>query len=289
MNIINGKEIAAQIYKELEQDITKLKKERDITPGLAVILVGENPASLVYVRGKKKMCEKLGVYFEEYRLMSTAQEREVLELIEKLNYNPNIHGMLIQLPLPEHINALEVQKAVSPYKDIDGFNPENVGRLVVGEARFVSCTPLGIQKLLVRSGVKISGSNVVIVGRSNIVGKPLASILMQKKENANATVTVCHSRTKNIAEYTKKADIVIVAIGKPKFLTGDMVSEGVVVIDVGINRVNDKLVGDVDFDSVSQKANYITKVPGGVGPMTIAMLMYNTVKAAQLTVGVEEK
>lgn len=283
MNIISGKEIAGQIYKELEKDIKKLKEKHDITPGLAVILAGEDPASLIYVRNKKKMCEKLGIHSEEYRLMATTLERDILELIERLNYNPSIHGILVQLPLPEGINATEVQKAVSLYKDVDGFSPESLGRLLIGEARFVPCTPLGIQQLLVRSGIDISGKNVVIVGRSNIVGKPLAALLMQKKENANATVTVCHSRSKNLGEITKRADIVIVAIGKPKFLTADMVSDGVVVIDVGINRVEGKLVGDVDFDSVSQKASYITKVPGGVGPMTIAMLMSNTVKAAKIT------
>lgn len=284
MKVISGKEIAAEVYKDLEKDIKELKKKHDITPGLAVILVGENPASLVYVRNKKKICEQLGIHSEEYRLMATTLERELLQLIERLNYNPSIHGILVQLPLPKDINTTEVQKAVSPYKDVDGFNPENMGRLLIGEARFVPCTPLGVQELLVRSGIEISGRNVVIVGRSNIVGKPLAALLMQKKENADATVTVCHSRSRNLQDITKRAEIVIVAIGKPEFLTADMVSDGVVVIDVGINRVEGRLVGDVDFSGVSQKVSYITKVPGGVGPMTIAMLMYNTVKAAKLTV-----
>lgn len=282
MKIIDGKEIAETIYKELEKDIKELKEKHDITPGLAVVLAGEDPASLVYVRNKHKMCEKLGIYSEEYRLMATATEKELLDIVERLNRNPSIHGILVQLPLPSGINTTEIQKAVSLYKDVDGFSPESLGRLLIGESQFVPCTPLGIQELIVRSGIDISGKNVVIVGRSNIVGKPLAALLMQKKENANATVTVCHSRSKNIGEITKKADIVIVAIGRPKFLTADMVSEGVVVIDVGINRVLGRLVGDVDFSPVSQKASYITKVPGGVGPMTIAMLMYNTVKAAKL-------
>lgn len=282
MKIIDGKEIAETIYKELEKDIKQLKEKHDIIPGLAVVLAGEDPASLVYVRNKHKMCEKLGIYSEEYRLMATATEKELLDIVERLNRNPNIHGILVQLPLPSGINTTEIQKAVSLYKDVDGFSPESLGRLLIGESQFVPCTPKGIQELIVRSGIDISGKNVVIVGRSNIVGKPLAALLMQKKENANATVTVCHSRSKNIGEITKKADIVIVAIGRPKFLTADMVSEGVVVIDVGINRVLGRLVGDVDFSPVSQKASYITKVPGGVGPMTIAMLMYNTVKAAKL-------
>lgn len=284
MNIISGKEIASQIYLELEKDIKELKEKHDITPGLAVILVGEDPASLVYVRSKHKMCERLGLHSEEYRFMATTTERELLELVERLNCNPSIHGILIQLPLPSGINTIEIQKAVSLYKDVDGFSPESLGRLLIGEAQFIPCTPLGIQELIVRSGIEISGKNIVIVGRSNIVGKPLAALLMQKKENANATVTVCHSRSKNIGDITKKADIVIVAIGKPKFLTADMVSDGVVVVDVGINRISGRLVGDVDFEGVSKKASYITKVPGGVGPMTIAMLMANTVKAAKLTV-----
>ena len=282
MKIIDGKEIAETIYKELEKDIKQLKEKYDITPGLAVVLAGEDPASLVYVRSKHRMCEKLGIYSEEYRLMANTTERELLDIVERLNHNPNIHGILVQLPLPSGINTTEIQKAVSLYKDVDGFSPESLGRLLIGESQFVPCTPLGIQELIVRSGIDISGKNVVIVGRSNIVGKPLAALLMQKNQNANATVTVCHSRSKNIGEITKKADIVIVAIGRPKFLTADMVSEGVVVIDVGINRVEGRLVGDVDFSLVSQKASYITKVPGGVGPMTIAMLMYNTVKAARL-------
>lgn len=283
--IIDGKEIAEGIYKELEKDIKLLKNKHDIVPGLAVVLVGENPGSMVYVRNKKKMCEKLGIYSEEYRFMASTHEREIIKLIEGLNYNPSIHGILVQLPLPGDIDPIEIQKVVSPYKDVDGFNPENMGRLLMGEARFVPCTPLGIQELLVRSGIEISGRHVVIVGRSNIVGKPLSALLMQKEKNANATVTVCHSKSNGLKEITKLADILIVAIGKPEFLTGDMVGDDAVVIDVGINRVGERIVGDVHFQSVKDKASYITKVPGGVGPMTIAMLMSNTVKAAKLTVG----
>lgn len=282
--IIDGKEIAEQIYKELERDIKSLKEKFEIIPGLAVILVGENPSSLVYVRNKKKTCERLGIHSEEYRFMASTHEREILKLIEQLNYNPSIHGILVQLPLPSGINPVEIQKAVSPYKDVDGFNPENMGKLLMGEAGFVPCTPLGVQELLRRSNIEISGRHVVIVGRSNIVGKPLAALLMQKEKDANATVTVCHSKSNRLKEITRTADILIVAIGKPEFLTGDMVGEGAVVIDVGINRVGEHIVGDVDFQGVKEKAGYITKVPGGVGPMTIAMLMSNTVKAAKLTV-----
>lgn len=284
MNIIDGKAIAAQVYEDLEKEIKELKKKHDLVPGLAVVLVGEDPASQIYVRNKKKRCEKLGIYSEEYNLPDTTSEKDLLDLVERLNYNPSIHGILVQLPLPKHIDPAEVIHAISPYKDVDGFHPENTGKLLVGDPQFVACTPLGIQTLLVRSGIEVSGRNVVIIGRSNIVGKPMAALLMQKKENANATVTLCHSRTKDIGEHTRRADIVIVAIGKAKFLTADMVRDGVVVIDVGTNRVEGKLVGDVDFDGVSRKASYITKVPGGVGPMTIAMLMYNTVKAAKLTI-----
>lgn len=282
--IMDGKEIAEQIYSELERDIKLLKEKHEIMPGLAVILVGENPGSLVYVRNKKKTCEKLGIHLEEYRFMASTHEREILKLIEQLNYNPSIHGILVQLPLPSDINSVEIQKAVSVYKDVDGFNPENMGRLLMGEAGFVPCTPLGVQELLVRSGIEIGGRHVVIVGRSNIVGKPLAALLMQKEKNANATVTVCHSKSNRLKEITRQADILAVAIGKPEFVTGDMVGEGAVVIDVGINRVGEHIVGDVDFQSVKEKAGYMTKVPGGVGPMTIAMLMSNTVKAAKSTV-----
>lgn len=282
--IIDGKEIAEQVYKELREDIKLLKEKYDITPGLAVVIVGENPASLVYVRNKKKMCEKLGIHSEEYRFMANTHERDILKLIEQLNYNPSIHGILVQLPLPEAVDVISVQKSVSVFKDVDGFNPENVGKLFMDETVFAPCTPLGVQELLVRSGIEIPGKHAVIVGRSNIVGKPLAALLLQKNKNANATVTVCHSRSNNLLEITKQADILIVAIGRPLFIKSDMVREGAVVIDVGINRVGDALIGDVHFQTVKEKAGYITKVPGGVGPMTIAMLMHNTIKSAKKSV-----
>lgn len=282
--IIDGKEIAEQVYKELREDIKLLKEKYDITPGLAVVIVGENPASLVYVRNKKKMCEKLGIHSEEYRFMANTHERDILKLIEQLNYNPSIHGILVQLPLPEAVDVISVQKSVSVFKDVDGFNPENVGKLFMDETVFAPCTPLGVQELLARSGIEIPGKHAVIVGRSNIVGKPLAALLLQKNKNANATVTVCHSRSNNLLEITKQADILIVAIGRPLFIKSDMVREGAVVIDVGINRVGDALIGDVHFQTVKEKAGYITKVPGGVGPMTIAMLMRNTIKSAKKSV-----
>jgi len=279
--IIDGKTIAAQIYKELESDIHMLKTKYEVIPGLAVILVGENPASLVYVKNKTKMCAQIGIYSEEYRLMASSTEREVLKLIDSLNANPRIHGLLIQLPLPSGIPVYEIQRAVSPYKDVDGFHPENMGKLLAGDERFVPCTPLGVQHLLARSGIEIAGKHVVIVGRSNIVGKPLAALLVQKKSFANATVTICHSNSNNLKEITKQGDILVMAIGQAEFLKGDMVKEGAVVIDVGMNRVGEKLFGDVHFESVKDVAGYITKVPGGVGPMTIAMLMYNTVQSAK--------
>lgn len=289
--IIDGKETAEKIYKELETDIKMLKNKYDIVPGLAVVLVGENPASLSYVRSKKKMCEQLGLYSEEYKFMSTTRETDLIKLIEQLNYNPSIHGILIQLPLPDGIDVVEIQKAVSLYKDVDGFNPENMGRLLMGDQMFVPCTPLGVQELLVRHGIEISGKHVVIVGRSNIVGKPLAALLMQKHAHANATVTICHSRSNRLKDIIRQGDIVVVAIGSAEFLKADMVKHGAVVIDVGINRVNDvgsktgyRMVGDVDFNSVKEVASLITPVPRGVGPMTIAMLMHNTVKAAKMSV-----
>jgi methylenetetrahydrofolate dehydrogenase (NADP+)/methenyltetrahydrofolate cyclohydrolase len=230
------------------------------------------------------MCETLGMYSEEYKMMAHTREIDILKLLDDLNHNPSIHGILVQLPLPSGINAFEVQRAVSPYKDVDGFNPENMGKLLMGEPRFVPCTPLGVQEMIIRSGIELSGRHVVIVGRSNIVGKPLAALLMQKSKNANATVTVCHSGSKNLSDITRRADILVMAIGQAEFLKEDMVREGTVVIDVGMNRVGDKLVGDVCFDRVKEKAGYITPVPGGVGRMTIAMLMYNTVKSAKSTV-----
>jgi len=289
--IISGTEIAKQIREGLKQEIAELKEKHNLIPGLATILVGEDPASQVYVGSKVKTCEALGVHSERYDLPADTGEDKLLSLIDKLNKDPKVHGILVQLPLPKHINETRVLYAVDPKKDVDGFHPVNVGKLMIGEPDYLPCTPHGIQQLLIRSGVKIEGAEVVIVGRSNIVGKPIANILLQKKEGANATVTVCHTRTRDISLHTKRADILIVAAGKPKAITADMVKEGVVVIDVGVNRVGKTpegkaiLVGDVDFDAVKEKAKAITPVPGGVGPMTITMLMLNTVKAAKLAAG----
>jgi methylenetetrahydrofolate dehydrogenase (NADP+)/methenyltetrahydrofolate cyclohydrolase len=289
--IISGTEIAKQIREELKQEIAELKAKHNLTPGLATILVGEDPASQVYVGAKEKTSLALGIYSERHDLPADTSEEELLALIDKLNKDPRIHGILVQLPLPKHINETRVLYAVDPKKDVDGFHPVNVGKLMIGEPDYLPCTPHGIQQLLIRSGVKIEGAEVVIVGRSNIVGKPIANILLQKKAGANATVTVCHTRTRDISLHTRRADILIVAAGRPKAITADMVKEGAVVIDVGVNRIGktaegkDILVGDVDFDSVKEKAKAITPVPGGVGPMTITMLMLNTVRAAKLAAG----
>jgi len=289
--IISGTEVAKQIREELKQEIAELKAKHNLTPGLATILVGEDPASQVYVGQKEKTSLALGIYSERHDLPADTSEEKLLVLIGKLNKDPKIHGILVQLPLPKHINETRVLYAVDPKKDVDGFHPVNVGKLMIGEPDYLPCTPHGIQQLLIRSGVKIEGAEVVVMGRSNIVGKPIANILLQKKKGANATVTVCHTGTRDISFHTKRADILIVAAGKPKAITADMVKEGVVVIDVGVNRIGktaegkDILVGDVDFDSVKEKAKAITPVPGGVGPMTITMLMLNTVRAAKLAAG----
>lgn len=285
--IIDGKKIAAEIREELKNEIAALKKKK-IVPGLAVVLVGKDPASEVYVRSKRKTCEELGVNSFAYDLPETCTQKKLLNLIEKLNADPAVHGILIQMPLPKHINEQAVLNAVLPEKDVDGFHPVNVGKLLNGEKCFVSCTPAGCQQLLVRSGIDPAGKHVVVVGRSNIVGKPVAALLMQKGAGGDATVTVCHSRTRNLPEITRQADILVAAIGIPEFIKADMVKKGVVVIDVGINRIKDstkangtRLVGDVDFAGVSKKASAITPVPGGVGPMTIVMLMSNTTEAAK--------
>lgn len=287
--LIDGNEIAAQIREELKAKIADLKS-KGVTPGLAVILVGEDPASQVYVRMKGKACEELGLYSETIRLPANYPEEALLKLIDDLNANPKIHGILVQLPLPDHINETKVLNRIDPEKDVDGFHPVNVGRMLIGDPGFLPCTPHGIQELLIRSGNSPEGKHVVVVGRSNIVGKPVAAILMQKKKGANATVTVCHSKTKDLPSVTRMGDILIAAMGVPEFIKADMVKEGAVVIDVGVNRVDDpsskkgyKLVGDVDFEAVKQKASAITPVPGGVGPMTIVMLMKNTVLSAEKT------
>lgn len=278
--IIDGKAVAAEIYEELRPRVSRLIAS-GCQPGLAVVLVGNNPASQVYVRNKEKACEKLGIRSFRYHLSETTEIAELVELIDSLNANPEVHGILVQLPLPPHVEEREVLYRIAPEKDVDGFHPYNLGRLMIGDPLFLPCTPWGVQELLVRYGIEVEGKHVVIVGRSNIVGKPLAMMLVQKAKGANATVTVCHTRTVGLSEHTKRADILVVACGSPGAVTGDMVKEGVVVIDVGINRVGEKLVGDVDFESVAPKASYITPVPGGVGPMTVAMLMANTVKAAE--------
>lgn len=285
--IIDGKAIAAEIRTEVAAEVAALK-EQGIQPGLAVVLVGENPASEVYVRNKRKTCEELGIASFAHDLPVSTTEAELLALVEQLNNDPRVHGILIQMPLPKQISEQKVLNAIDPDKDVDGFHPVNVGRLLNGEPCFVACTPLGCRELLIRSGYDPSGKHVVVVGRSNIVGKPVAALLMQKAKGADATVTVCHSRTRDLPGITQQADILIAAIGIPYFVKASMVKEGVVVIDVGINRIDDdtrpsgtRLVGDVDYDAVREKAEAITPVPGGVGPMTIIMLMKNTVEAAR--------
>ncbi len=290
--LINGNEVAQQIREELKQETAQLKEKYNVIPGLVTILVGENPASVSYVTAKQKTSKELGFYSIQDNQLATITEEDLLKLIDKYNKDPKIHGILVQLPLPKHINETKVLYAIDPQKDVDGFHPVNVGKLMIGEADYLPCTPAGIQQLLMRSGTKIDGAEVVVVGRSNIVGKPIANILLQKQKGANATVTICHTGTKDMVFHTKRADILVVAAGKPKAITADMVKEGAVVIDVGVNRIGmtpegkAKLCGDVDFDGVKEKASAITPVPGGVGPMTITMLMSNTVKAAKVAAGI---
>lgn len=285
--IIDGKKIAAEIRAEIGRE-TKALAKRNIVPGLAVVLVGEDPASHVYVRMKKRACAELGITSFDYDLPKNCTEKRLLALIDKLNKDQAVHGILVQLPLPSQISEPRVLNAIDPAKDVDGFHPMSVGKMLNGEETFLPCTPRGCQELLLRSGYDPAGKHVVIVGRSNIVGKPMAAILMQKADGANATVTVCHSRTKNLSAITKQADILIAAIGVPGFIKARMVKPGAVIIDVGVNRVEDaskkagyRLAGDVDFKNVSKKVRAITPVPGGVGPMTITMLMRNTVESAK--------
>ncbi len=276
--IIDGKELAKKVRLELKDEVEKLKKDDNIHPKLAVIMVGSDPASQIYVRNKSKACDEIGIEFEEFLLDENTTQKELLDLIDRLNDNDKINGILLQSPIPKNLDINEAFRRISPEKDVDGFNPVNVGKLTLGQKGFISCTPFGVIKMLEEYNIDIEGKNAVVLGRSNIVGKPMSQCLLNK----NATVTICHSKTKNINDITKNADIIVAAIGKKEFLKGDMVKEGVVVIDVGINRGEDgKLKGDVDFDEVSKKASYITPVPGGVGPMTIAMLMTNVVKAAK--------
>ncbi len=289
--IISGKEIAAQIREELKEEVKRLKSDHGVTPGLVTILVGEDPASISYVTAKQKTAHDLGFHSIQDNQPEDISEDDLLALIDKYNNDDSIHGILVQLPLPKHIDDSKVLEAIDPDKDVDGFHPVNVGRMVIGERCFLPCTPHGILEMLIRSGVETSGAEVVVVGRSNIVGKPIANLMIQKRDGGNATVTVCHTRTKDMAFHTKRADILIVAAGRPKVVTADMVKDGVVVIDVGVNRIGKTpegkaiLCGDVDFDAIKEKASAITPVPGGVGPMTITMLMKNTVQAAKQFAG----
>lgn len=279
--IIDGRAIAKELRSELTVEVSAFVNATGAVPCLAAVLVGDDPASEVYVRNKRRTCEEVGMNSQLFRLSSETTQEELLQLVEQINSDAGVHGILIQLPLPKQIDSQFVLEAVDPAKDVDAFHPENVGLLVQGRPRFLPCTPHGVQKLLVRSGIPIAGQHVVIVGRSNIVGKPLAMMLCQRGSDADATVTLCHSRTRNLSEVTRQADILVVAIGSPKFITADMVRPGATVIDVGTNRTDAGLVGDVDFTAVRNVAGHITPVPGGVGPMTIAMLLYNTFRAAE--------
>lgn len=286
MRIIDGKELAQKLRAEIAARTAVLKKEKGITPGLAVILVGENPASISYVTAKEKACEEAGMFSKEIRLPATTDEGTLLKTIAELNDDPAIHGILVQLPLPKGFDEKKVINAISPDKDVDGFTPINVGRMLIGEKCFLPCTPHGIIKLIEFSGMDLKGKHAVVIGRSNIVGKPVAVLLARRE--TNATVTLCHTGTPDIARYTREADVVVVATGKPNTLTGDMLKSGAVVIDVGVNRIPDqskpkgfRLVGDADFDSCAAVASAITPVPGGVGPMTITMLLWNTLESAE--------
>ena len=285
--LILGKEVSEEIYGELRQRIDALKA-RGVTPGLAVVLVGEDPASQVYVRKKGEMCESLGMKSVTVRMPAETTQEELMAKVDELNRDPTIHGFLVQLPLPSHLDEEQVINAISPSKDVDCFHPTNVGRVLIGNPDFLPATPAGVQQMIIRSGVETSGKHVVVIGRSNIVGKPMAAMMLQRGLGADSTVTIVHSRTKDLPSITRQADIRIVAIGKPRFVTPDMVKDGAVVIDVGMNRTEDpthpkgsRLVGDVDFEAVKDKVSAITPVPGGVGPMTICMLMANAVKAAE--------
>ena len=289
--LIDGKKISAEVRAEVAEGVREMKERLGVTPGLAVVLVGGDPASAVYVRNKQRAATEVGMDAQDVRLPADTSQERLLDHVEELKVDPRFHGILVQLPLPDHIDERTVLDSLDPMKDVDGLHPENAGRLVGGRARFVPATPLGIQQMLVRTGHDPDGKRVVVCGRSEIVGKPVALLLMQRASGANATVTVCHTRTRDLADITLQADILIAAIGRPMSITADMVKEGVTVIDVGVNRIDAperkrgyRLVGDVDFDAVSEKAAAITPVPGGVGPMTIAMLLHNTLTAARLAV-----
>ncbi len=283
--IISGKEIGDQIREELKGEIDELKDKHGVTPGLTVILVGEDPASQVYVRNKGKACDKVGITSYEHRLAEDTPEEDLLKLIDEQNADDKVHGILVQLPLPKHIDEKKVLNRIDPDKDVDGFHPVNVGKMMIGEPVFLPCTPAGIQELIIRSGTETEGAEAVVVGRSNIVGKPIMNMLIQKAKGANCTMTMVHTRTKDMKFHTSRADILIVAAGKARAITGDMIKKGATVIDVGINRLEEGLVGDVDFDSAKDVAGKITPVPGGVGPMTITMLLKNTVKSAKMRIG----
>ncbi len=286
--LISGIEIAKEIREELTVEVAELKEQHNIVPGLVTILVGEDPASQSYVAAKNKTAKALGINSQQVTLDVDTSEEDLLKLVEKCNADDSVNGILVQLPLPKHINEANILLAIDPAKDVDGFHPVNVGKMVLGEQCFLPCTPHGILEMLSRSGVETSGAEVVVIGRSNIVGKPIANLMLQKRDAGNATVTLCHTRTKNMAEHCRRADIIVAAVGVPKMVTADMVKPGAAIIDVGVNRIgkaaNGKaiLAGDVDFDAVKEIASCITPVPGGVGPMTITMLMKNTVQAAKM-------
>ena len=277
MQLLDGKKLSAKIKENLKNEISEFVSKTGTTPGLAVLLVGNDPASHTYVAMKAKACKEVGLYSIVHEMPDTVKEDDILSTIKMINENPKVHGLLVQLPLPKHVDATKILEAVDPAKDVDGFHPFNLGRLVAGLDTFVPCTPLGVMELLVEYGIEVKGKDCVVVGASNIVGKPMASLLL----NAGATVDICHIHTKDLKAHTKNADMIFVVVGKAGLIAADMVKEGAVVVDIGINKVGDKLVGDVDFDDVSKKCTYITPVPGGVGPMTIAMLLSNTLKAAK--------
>ncbi|MBM4148174.1 MAG: bifunctional methylenetetrahydrofolate dehydrogenase/methenyltetrahydrofolate cyclohydrolase FolD [Lentisphaerae bacterium] len=289
--LMDGKALAAEMRAELRAEVERLAAT-GVAPGLAVVLVGKDPASQSYVSAKERACAEIGVRSFDHRLPAETTQDRLMGLVRELNADPKVHGILVQLPLPKHINEDDVLLAIDPAKDVDGFHPVNVGRMLIGHKAYLPCTPHGVVQMLVRHGVRTDGAHVVIVGRSNIVGKPLAVLMMQKREGGNATVTVCHTRTRDLASHTRRADIIVAAAGRPNTITAEMVKDGAVVVDVGVNRVEDaskksgfRLVGDVDFEAVKHKASLITPVPGGVGPMTITMLLASTVEAAKLSSG----
>lgn len=282
--LINGKEVSASVKAQVAKEAAQLAEEKGLKVGLAVVIVGNNPASRVYVNSKKKACEEVGFQSYEYALDENTTQEQLLDLVDVLNRDSKINGILVQLPLPKHIDETAIINAISSEKDVDAFHPENVGKIMIGDYSFLPCTPAGVMDLIASTGVEISGKNCVVIGRSNIVGKPMAMLLLHK----SGTVTICHSKTQNLAEICRQADILVVAIGKANFVTGDMIKEGAVVIDVGMNRLeNGKLCGDVEFESAEKKAGFITPVPGGVGPMTIATLMRNTLTAAKQQAGIQ--